>query len=41
MLDRSDHCICYVNHTWGGAYKFYSMAKRHGLTLRNLTPFPL
>lgn len=26
----------YINHTWGGAYKFASMAKKRGLTVINL-----
>lgn len=28
MLQSSDFCICYINHTWGGAYKFARLAKR-------------
>ena len=36
MLHRADCCICYVNHSWGGAYKFARAAKRHGLTVVNL-----
>lgn len=36
MLDRSDYCLCYINHTHGGAYKFARMAKRKGLTIINL-----
>lgn len=28
MLQSSDYCICYINHTWGGAYKFARLAKR-------------
>ena len=36
MIDHSDYCICYINHTWGGAYKFTRLAKRHGKTMINL-----
>ena len=28
MLQSSDYCICYINHTWGCAYKFARLAKR-------------
>lgn len=36
MIDHSDYCICYINHTWGGAYKFAQLAKRRGKTVLNL-----
>lgn len=36
MLAASDYCLCYINHTWGGAYKFARQAKRRGLTVINL-----
>ena len=36
MIARSDCCLCYINHTWGGAWKFVSLAKRWGLTIQNL-----
>lgn len=36
MIDHSDYCICYINHTWGGAYKFAQLAKRYGKTVINL-----
>ena len=36
MIDRSDYCLCYINHTWGGAYKFARLAKRRGKTVINL-----
>ena len=36
MIDQADYCICYVNHTWGGAYKFAHQAKRKGLNIINL-----
>lgn len=36
MIHASDHCVCYVNYTWGGAYEFARMAKRCGLRLVNL-----
>lgn len=36
LIDVADMCICYVNYTWGGAYKFARMAKRRGLQVVNL-----
>ncbi len=37
MIDASDYCLCYIDHTWGGAYKFARMAKRRNLTVINLS----
>lgn len=28
MVENADFIICYIDHTWGGAYKTYSYAKR-------------
>ena len=36
MIEASDYCLCYINHTWGGAYKFAPLAKRRGKTVINL-----
>lgn len=36
LVDSADACLCYVNHEWGGAYKFARMAKRRGLKVINL-----
>lgn len=36
MIDRSDFLLCYINHTWGGAYKFAHLAKRRGKAVINL-----
>lgn len=36
MIAQSDYCVCCINRTWGGAYKFARMAKRRGLTVINL-----
>lgn len=36
MIDHSDYCLCCINHTWGGAYKFARLAKRRGKTVINL-----
>ena len=36
MIAQADCCICYIHHTWGGAYKFARIAKRSGLTVINL-----
>ena len=27
MINKAKCCICYINHTWGGAYKFAKLAK--------------
>ena len=36
MIDASDYCLCYIDHTWGGAYKFAMLAKKRGKILVNL-----
>lgn len=36
MIEASDYCLCYISHTWGGAYKFAQLAKRCGKTVINL-----
>lgn len=36
LIDSADMCLCYVNYSFGGAYKFARMAKRRGLTVFNL-----
>lgn len=36
MLRSADACICYIDHTWGGAYKTVMRAKRRGLRIINL-----
>jgi len=36
MISQADCCICYINQTWGGAYKFARMAHRKGLKVHNL-----
>jgi len=36
MIEASNCCLCYINHTWGGAYKFARMAKNRGLQVINL-----
>ena len=36
LLDRADVCLCYVNHAFGGAYKFARMARNRGLQVINL-----
>ena len=36
LIDHADYCICCINHTWGGAYKFARQAKRRGLPTINL-----
>ena len=36
LIDSADICLCYINHTWGGAYKFVRTAKHRGLRIINL-----
>ncbi len=36
LIDSADICVCYINRTWGGAYKFARMAKNRGLQIINL-----
>lgn len=36
MIERSEHCVCYIRHTWGGAYTYARLAKRKGLDVINL-----
>lgn len=37
MIDAADYCLCYINHTWGGAYKFAKLAKRRGIHVINIS----
>jgi len=36
LIQSADICVCYIDHTFGGAYKFARMAKRRGLRVINL-----
>lgn len=36
MIEHADYCVCYITHTWGGAFKFAKQAKRKGLHVINL-----
>ena len=36
LISSSGICLCYINHTFGGAYKFARMAKNCGLRVINL-----
>lgn len=36
LIDHSEHCLCYVGHSWGGAYKFAQLAKHRGKNVINL-----
>ena len=36
LIDSADICLCYINHTFGGAYKFVRIAKNRGLQVINL-----
>ena len=36
MLAQADLVVCYVRRTWGGAYKFASLAQKQGKTVINL-----
>ena len=37
MIEQANYCLCYIQHTWGGAYKFAKLAKKKGLTIINLS----
>lgn len=41
MLAQADHCLCYINHSWGGAYKFAKLAKQKGKHILNIGTIPL
>ena len=36
MVAQSNYCLCYVNQSYGGAYKFACLAKRKDLTIMNI-----
>ena len=36
LINQSNYCLCHIDRTWGGAYKFARQAKRRGLTVINL-----
>ena len=36
MIGQADFCLCYINTSWGGAYKFAKMALQQGKTVINL-----
>ncbi len=36
MLAQAEYCICFLTHTWGGAYTFVGKAKAQGLRIINL-----
>lgn len=36
LISSADVCLCFINRTFGGAYKFAHMAKTRGLTVINL-----
>ena len=36
LVDSAGICVCYIDHTWGGAYKFVRLAKKHGRRIINL-----
>ena len=36
MVDASDYCICWIDHPWGGAWKFAKLARRRGKMVINL-----
>lgn len=36
MLRRADCCLCWVDRTWGGAYKYARLAMARGLAVINL-----
>lgn len=36
MIAASDYCLCYIDHNWGGGFKFARIAKKSGLQIVNL-----
>ena len=36
LVETADVCLCYIDHTWGGAYGFVCMARQRGLKVINL-----
>lgn len=36
MIDHSEYCVCHINLTWGGAYKFAQLAVQRGKTVINI-----
>jgi len=41
MVDNSDYVICYIEHTWGGAYNTYKYAKRKKKQIFNVAEKPI
>ncbi len=41
MLRKADYCLCYIQHPWGGAYKFARTAKYGNLEVENLGIFKI
>ena len=41
MIEQSEYCVCCINHSWGGAYKFARTALRHGKKIINLGNMPI
>lgn len=37
MVDRADHVICCIRHSWGGAYRFAKLAKSRGKHVINIS----
>ena len=36
LVNQANYVICYIGHSWGGAYKFARLAKRRGKVVINL-----
>ena len=36
LVEAADICVGYIDHTWGGAYKFVRLAKKQGKRIINL-----
>lgn len=41
MVDNSDYLICYINHSWGGAYRTYTYARRKKKKMFNVADNPV
>ena len=36
LVKNANYCICYITHTWGGAYRYVEMAEKRGVSLINI-----
>lgn len=41
MVNNSDFLICYIDHTWGGAFKTFDYARKRKLKIFNVAKRPV